>query len=190
MNVWIWCKIDHIENEEIRVLSEALPHVLRSSLAPGTTNKYERGWRGWKNWSAFKEEILTCPGGPFYVLIYLISLIFSNGTKGAIINAFCGIRWGHHLAGFQSPTDHSTVKMAFEGAQRLCSKPTKKKDPIQTEMVKSLIDTHNSLNLNNLRFLVVIVLCYTGFLRIDLRITFHATKTCVYERSTYENIIS
>ena len=169
MNVGIWHKIDHIENEEIRVLSEALPHVLRSSLAPGTTNKYERGWRGCKNWSASKEEVLTCPGDPFYVSIYLTSLIFSNGTKGAIIDAFYGIRWGHHLAGFQSPTDHPTVKMAFEGAQRLCSKPIKKKDPMLTEMVKSLMDTHNSLDssLHDLRFLVVIELCYTGFLRID-----------------------
>ena len=59
--------------------------------------------------------------------------------------------------------------MAFEGTQKLCSKPIKKKDPMLTEMVKSLMDTHNSLNasLHDLRFLAVIVLCYAGFLGID-----------------------
>jgi hypothetical protein len=45
--------------------------------------------------------------------------------KGAIVDAFYGIRWGHHLAGLDSPTDHPTVKMAFEGAQRICAKPVK-----------------------------------------------------------------
>ena len=58
---------------------------------------------------------------PFYIAIYLTSLIFSNGKKGAIVDALYGIRWGHHLAEFDSPTNHPTVKMAFEGAQRICA---------------------------------------------------------------------
>ena len=123
---------------------------------------------GWKNWSSLKE-VSHCPGDPFYISIYLTSLIFTNGTKGALVDAFYGIRWGHHLAGFHSPTDHPTVQMAFDGAQRICAKPIKKKDPMLTEVVKILVDTHDSLDssLHDLRFLVVVVVCFAGFLRAD-----------------------
>ena len=164
----MWQEINNVEDEEIKVLSDVLPYVIQSSLATGTTNKYERGWKGWKTWSALKG-VPSCPGDPFYIAIYLTSLIFSNGKKGAIVDAFYGIRWGHHLAGLDSPTDHPTVKMAFEGAQRICAKPVKKKDPMVTETIKLLMDDHNSLDasLHDLRFLTVVVLCFAGFMRID-----------------------
>ena len=96
--------------------------------------------------------------------------MFLNGKKGSIVEAFYGIRWGHHIAGFNSPTDHPTVQMTFEGAQRICSKPVRKKDPMMAEMIKGLIDNiHASeqLTLHNWRFLIVIAVCYAGFLRID-----------------------
>ena len=110
----MWQEINNVEDEETKVLSDVLSYVLQSSLATGTTNEYERGWKGWKSWSALKG-VPRCPGDPFYIAIYFTSLILSNGKKGAIVDAFYGIRWGHHLAGLDSPTNHPTVKMAFEG---------------------------------------------------------------------------
>ena len=165
----IWEKAEEIRDPELAKLAAALPLVLRSSLAEGTNKKYERGWKGWRDW-ANQAGAVPCPGDPFFFCLYMTSLIFTNGTKGALIDAFYGIRWGHHTAGYESPTENPTVKMSFEGAQRICAKPVTKKDPMLAGMVRELVDNYGDksrFSLHDLRFLLVVVICYAGFLRID-----------------------
>ena len=43
----------------------------------------------------------------------------------SMVAAFYGIRWGHHINGAISATEHPFVRMAYDGAVRLCEKKPK-----------------------------------------------------------------
>ena len=83
--------------------------------------------------------------------------------------AFYGIRWGHHVLGFNSPTDNPFVHLVFEGCQRLCETETTKKEPITSDMIKTLVTKYGGKNstIPDLRFLLTCLLGFAGFLRID-----------------------
>ena len=95
-------------------------------------------------------------------------MLKTANNKGALTTTFYGIRWGHYVNGFETPTDHPFVALAFEGAVRLCSKkPKTPKDPLTPEILKELITQFNSDSLTDLRFLIICSLGFFGFLRIE-----------------------
>lgn len=164
----IWEKADAVNNEYLQTLVDSLPSVVQASRAPSTVTKYEAGWKKWLSWTEHKAEVRHIPADPFFVSLYLVSVLKEHGTKGALSTAMFSIRWAHHRAGFESPTEDPFVQLVFDGCERICGKPAKKKEPITTPMVRSLIDKFSdSADLKVLRFLTMVVLCFTGFLRIE-----------------------
>ena len=114
-------------------------------------------------WAEAKEEATVIPVDPFYVAIYLNHLVHTNGTEGAIGTAVYGINWAHHAAGFQSPTDNPFVQLIKKGSEKICAKPSKKKDPITAPLIRRLIDIYKPVfgptpDLKTLRFLLLTVL--------------------------------
>ena len=145
-----------------------MPEVIGCARAPSTTNKYARGWSSWLQWSSDKPEILRIPANPFYVAIYLNYVLKTSNNNGALTTAFYGIRWGHHVNGYNSPTDHPFVQMAFEGAVRLCNKkPKAPKEPMTPDLLKHLIKKFNTNSIADLRFLIICSLGFFGFFRIE-----------------------
>ena len=71
--------------------------------------------------------------------------------------------------GFNSPTDNPFVQLAFEGCQRLCETETTKKEPITSDMIKTLVTKNGGKNstIPDLIFLLTCLLGFAGFLRID-----------------------
>ena len=71
--------------------------------------------------------------------------------------------------GFNSPTDNPFVQLAFEGCQRLCETEASKKEPITSDMIKTLVTKYSGENstIPDLRFLLTCLLGFAGFLRID-----------------------
>ena len=71
--------------------------------------------------------------------------------------------------GFDSPTDNPFVQLAFRGCQRLCQSETTKKEPITSEMMKSLVNKFGWKNasLPDLRIFLTRLLVFSGFLRIE-----------------------
>ena len=45
-------------------------------------------------------------------LLYFNHVLFKYSTKGLIITALYGIRWGHRVMGFNSPTDNPFIQLA------------------------------------------------------------------------------
>lgn len=156
-------------DQELKSLSSSLHKILDSAYADTTNKKYSRGWKNWLDWSSKKSEVISIPASPFYVALYFNRVLQINGTRGALTEAFYGIRWGHLIAGFSSPTDNPFIKVVFEGCQRLAkSNPRGKKDAITADMVKSLFDCYaQPENLPNYRFMVMVLICFSGFMRID-----------------------
>ena len=142
---------------------------MEAGRAPNTLKKYKKGWEDWSAWASRMGNVSTCPADPYYVAIYLCHILQTHGTKGALICAMYGIRWGHHMAGEASPTDDPSVQLAFDGCTRTCARPTKKKEPLTIQLLKELIESYdtNPASLKKLRFLAMIVTGFAGFLRID-----------------------
>ena len=71
--------------------------------------------------------------------------------------------------GFNSPTDNPFVQLAFEWCQRLCETETTKKEPITSNMIKTLVKKYGGKNstIPDLRFLLTCLLGFAGFLRSD-----------------------
>jgi len=152
----------------LKNLSSSLPNVIEAGLATSTNEKYSSAWRKWLNWCKVNTEVVSLPANPFFVALYLSHILKTYSTKGALVSAFYGIRWGHCIAGFNSPTEHPFVKLAFEGCQRLLLSGRKQpKEPISPDLLKLFFDRFSSSNLFNLRFLVLCFIGFAGFFRID-----------------------
>ena len=80
-----------------------------------------------------------------------------------------GIRWAHHTVGLPSPTDNEMVQLTYEGCIRSCGGQKRKKDPISIEIIKKFVDVYNigEGNLMDQRFIMLSLLCFAGFFRID-----------------------
>ena len=72
---------------------------------------------------------------------------------------------------FSSPTDDPFVQLTAKGCERLLGKPLQKSEPLTSPIVKALVDTYRGdaclQNIPKYRFLLLTLLCYAGFLRID-----------------------
>ena len=133
----IWSESEKIESASLKKLSASLPEIIEAGLASSTNNKYYTGWKRWLDWCKENPEVNNLPGNPFFVALFFNHILLKYKTKGAIVSAFYGIRWGHSIAGFVSPTDHPFVKLAFEGCQRLADTSRKQpKEPISPEVLK------------------------------------------------------
>ena len=71
--------------------------------------------------------------------------------------------------GFNSPTDNPFVQLAFKGCQWLCKTEATKKEPITSDMIKTLVTKYGGKNssISDFRFLLTCFLGFAGFLCID-----------------------
>ena len=155
-------------DEEIRLLQQSLPYVIKNGIANSTFSKYSKSWEKWLKWSD-RKNVTGRPADPYYVAIYINHLLFVNKNKGCITSALYAVRWGHHVVGLESPTDNPLVKLAYEGALRMCGGVRTRKDPIPVETIKEIVEQygHEGSNLMDLRFTMVCLLGFAGFFRID-----------------------
>ena len=159
-----------LESSHLKQRASSLPKLMESAYAKSTIEKYRSAWNNWRTWSGQFPEVNHAPANPFHVALYLNDLVHENCSKNSIINAFCGIRWGHINSGLLPPTDHPFVKLALEGAKRVSSEFTTKnqKEPISLEMISELFDKlGSSKSILDKRFLLLVVLGFAGFLRIS-----------------------
>ena len=80
-----------------------------------------------------------------------------------------GILWAHSLAAIPSPTDHGVVKVAVEGCKRLLAKPKNPKDSVPVDIFVKLVSILGGpdADLHNLRFSVLCLVGFAGFMRIS-----------------------
>ena len=144
-----------------------MPYVIQHGLATAPTSKYSGAWGKWLEWCD-RKGLCGRPADPFNVALYLNHLLWVNNTRGSITSAFYGIRWGHHAVGLPSPTDSPLVQLSREGATRLCPKRANQKEPLPVDTVKKIVHTTSTgASLMDLRFQIVCLIGFAGFLRIN-----------------------
>lgn len=163
----------HLEDPTLQQLVPQMMELLVGSSAANTVSKYSAGWKRWKSWAATKLGVPVLPAIPFQVSLYLTELV-KNATDHrhsvAVIEAAAySIRWGHRLAGMDSPTDHSLVKSVIEGARRKLARPIKPKEPLCTDIVAEITKDLNTPNasLADIRFLFILLVGYAGIFRVS-----------------------
>ena len=67
---------------------------------------------------------------PYVVAMYLNRAFIVKGTKDTMATAMYSINWVHRVMGLDSPTENALVKLAYEGAIRLCKSNVRKKDAL------------------------------------------------------------
>ncbi len=147
-----------------------LPDLILSAHADGTKRKYLPHWKKWATWANHFEEVKILPAEPFFVALYISQLVAEGASLNSVITIFCAIRWMHQFHDLSSPTDSKFVKLALEGAKRklAVNKANNQKDPIEPEHIKEIAEKFElSENILDIRFVVLCLLGFSGFLRIS-----------------------
>jgi len=148
-------------------LTKELPFIIKNSIAPSTFNKYHSSWKKWVNWANHNNISPIVPAKAIHVALYLTHLKKARGTRGAIDDAIQGIRWGHDFNGFPTPTNNKFVARVAEGCKRLCTPVKKQRDFLTQEDILELTNSVDRDDIAQLRFIVIILLGFAGFLRIS-----------------------
>lgn len=160
-----WKTIQSLEGH--RFLGQAaslIPTLVFASKADNTNKKYN---------AYFNKFILWCnlhnfpflPADHVTVSLYISCLVQQKISTSVLDSHFYCINRAHKISLFSNPCDHDLVKMTYEGAKRLLSKPVNKKEPIAKDMLWNIVDRFGSdfRNLINLRICVLCLLGFPGF---------------------------
>ena len=148
-------------------LAGRMAAYMLDSKAEATNNKYFGHYKRFKSFCVSKG-FSHKPADPIHVAIYLTHLLDSKVSFHVISAAFYSIKWFHVMNDLSDPTLNSWVKSLLEAGKRMNSVPVKKKDTINSEMLKDLCDMFSSTDdVLHLRDLTMILLGYAGFLRFN-----------------------
>ena len=150
-------------------MAESLPAVVLRGKAPSTVKKYSVAFVRWKKWASARREIEIFPVQPLHLSLYLSYLIQKSASAAPVEHMVCAISWVHTIALQEDPTEHSLVKQVVAGAKRILAKPTSKKEPVTSSILRMLVDKFgsNDAPLSDVRTLSICLLSFAGFLRYD-----------------------
>ena len=155
------------------ILTDHMAKYLLKSKADSTVSKYQNCFKQFKSFCE-SRDISALPAMPISVGIYLTYLMDEGKSDHVIAGAVYGIKWAHNLNDYPDPTESNTVKLLLNTAKRICSKPVVKKDVLSPDMFKTLcLQFKDSTDVIDLRDLTMIMLAYSGFMRIDETLNLH-----------------
>ena len=151
----------------LKDLAKKMPAHLLSSRSDNTVKKYYNYFKKWRNFIEEKGE-LSLPANAVHVALFITHLIEQSNSSNTILSCIYAIKWAHETCGFADPTSHPFVKSLIETAKRCCSVTKTKKDPVTSDMLRTLCFNYQaSSDLLILRDLTMILFSFTGFLRYD-----------------------
>ena len=165
----VWSQLQEFEDPELQELAESLPAVVLRGKAPSTVKKYSGAFVRWKKWASARREIEIFPVQPLHLSLYLSYLIQKSASAAPVEHMVCATSWVHTIALQEDPTEHSLVKQVVAGAKRILAKPTSKKEPVTSSILRMLVDKFgsNDAPLSDVRTLSICLLSFAGFLRYE-----------------------
>ena len=164
----VWKDVGYLEHPDLRNLADRMKSTVLMSRATGTVEGYTRAFNRWKEFASRWGEVASFPAESLPVAPYLQYLLETTSSCSSVDAAFYGIKWVHETAGLASPTDSSLVAAVRDASKRILGTArSSRKEPITTELLKSMVggaDLSNGLELRNV---CLYLLCFAGFLRLD-----------------------
>ena len=151
---------------ELAKLARALPTILVQHRAPGTVRTYISSFNLWKEWAkGYNAPYL--PADVTHFALYLVFLIQQERSLSTVNSAIYGVNWVHKICGHAELAAHPLISQIREAAQRILAKAPKRKSPLSTEVVKSILSRLADGNLAELQVAAFVALGFFGFLRWD-----------------------
>lgn len=148
-------------------ITDRMASYLTQSRADNTVKKYRSSFKYFENYCV-THGLTALPAQPISVAMYLTFLMDQGKSNNVISSVFYSVKWVHSLNDYSDPTENNIVKQLLEASKRICSKPVHKKDTLTTEMIQSLCSLYeSSSDVIDLRDLAMIILAYSGFMRIN-----------------------
>jgi hypothetical protein len=99
---------------------------------------------------------------------YISYLVQREVSTSVLYSAYYGIKCEHDLNVFISIFSEQFIKLILEGSVRTLSKPVQKKEPITSDILKTILRKQYQIdNLQKLRICCLLLLGYAGFLRFN-----------------------
>ena len=137
------------------------------SRASSTVAKYIREVRKFINFQEINSRPLLFPANVAHLALYLSTLLCKD-SKTAVLSAYSALKWIHGFIPVQfNPLDFTICKNLVETEKQSPHPPVVKKEPVDLDMIKSLINNYASsdCNLKDLRFATMSTLLYVGLFR-------------------------
>ena len=82
-----------------------------------------------------------------HVSLFLASILEGTSSHHSVrIHVYTlyvySIDWSHKAAGLEPPSSHHVVRFIFAASQRICGKPTMKKEPITAIDLRSMVENY------------------------------------------------
>ena len=106
-------------------------------------------------WSKSRHFNMQLPFPLSVVFLYLFQVQQSCTSSSSVILAHAALKWLHSFVPSldRNPLDSEFCRNIIESAKRRKSQPVMKKKPLTTDIIRSILDTHNKkdANVKNLR---------------------------------------
>jgi hypothetical protein len=122
-----------------------IPELLNVSRANATVKTYHLGFIRWKKWASINgiSSVDILPAKPFFVAIYLSSLVQSCRTVSPVTQAFYSLQWAHNLIGQPSPTDTIYVASKIMSFLLICNNSDTLKNPAYASKHAQIVRSEN-----------------------------------------------
>ena len=161
-----WKDIKLIQSPVLRGFASKLPYIAEASKSKNRVNKYCSSFRRFRFW-CLSHDLSSLPASATTIAIYLAYLIQSEIFISVFYSADYSIKWEHELNLYNSVYSYTFLNLILEGGVRILSKPTVKKEPITSDIIKAVLRKFKPDKLPNLRMCCLMLLGYTGVLRYN-----------------------
>ena len=107
------------------------------------------------------------PASLLHVCVYL-SFLLDKQKVSAVSMAYAALKWVHGILPLQrNPLDSTICQNLIEAEKRQRKRPMVKKEPVSTELIKSIVARYGSenANLKDLRLATMCILSFAGLFR-------------------------
>ena len=113
-------------------------------------------------------NLCALPASVTTIAVYISYLVQREVYTSVLYSNYYGIKWEHDLNLSTSIFSEQYIKMILEGSVRILSKPVQKKEPITSDILKTILRKQYPIdNLQKLRMCCLLLLGYAGFLRFN-----------------------
>lgn len=138
-----------------------------NSKAKNTTNAYSSGFSQWQRFASI-HHLSILPADPTHVALFLQSKATENKSPSCLINLLYGVAWAHKCAVLPFPSNHPLIDAVIESQKRSIKVNKNPKDELSQSVIRRLlVESAKTQPLLHLRFASLLVLCYTGMLRVS-----------------------
>ena len=116
----------------------------------------------------YKFNLCALPASATTIAVYISYLVQREVYTSVLYSDYYGIKWEYDLNLSTSIFSEQYIKMILEGSVRILSKPVQRKEPITSDILKTILRKQYPIdNLQKLTICCLLLLGYAGFLRFN-----------------------